>query len=193
MRWQEHAPSPLKVVGPDFKTMNKLAAMRSVCSLGRSRCCGQPGRSLLSSRRRTRLQVAMQPRPPTAHHWTPPTPCSGVTSPKEVAAFRQTHSVMIKKGEPRAPAAQLPSDADPGFAYGMPSSHRSAESVRNNGPEEPKMKHLVQVRLRPRLRLRLRLRLRCQQLGGASACAWWEGTGACAHGRSAAHLPAPAP
>jgi hypothetical protein len=68
-----------------------------------------------------------------------------VTSPKEVAAFRQTHSVMIKKGEPKAPGLQLPSDAHPGFAYGMPSSHRSAESVRNNGPEEPKMKHLVQV------------------------------------------------
>jgi hypothetical protein len=28
MRWQEHVPSPLKVVGPDFKPMNKLAATR---------------------------------------------------------------------------------------------------------------------------------------------------------------------
>lgn len=70
---------------------------------------------------------------------------SGVTSPKQLAAFRQTHSATVRKGEPKPASPRLPSEMDPSFAYGMPSSHRSAESVRNNGREEPKMKHLVQV------------------------------------------------
>ncbi len=70
---------------------------------------------------------------------------SGVTSPKEVATFRQSHSVSLKRHEPKAGSPRLPSDEDAAHVYGMPSAHRSAESVRTTGPEEPKMKHLVQV------------------------------------------------
>ena len=47
----------------------------------------------------------------------------------------------------RRPEPVLPSDKDPRHTYGLPGSHRSAQTVREKGPIEAPIKHLVQARL----------------------------------------------
>lgn len=69
---------------------------------------------------------------------------SGLTSAKQLPAFREAHQVAVKKDKASKAGPGLPSDKDPRHTYGMASGHRTAEVVRTNGPEEPRMKHLVQ-------------------------------------------------
>ncbi|PNH10582.1 hypothetical protein TSOC_002682 [Tetrabaena socialis] len=77
---------------------------------------------------------------------------SGLSTAKELPAFRKEHGdVMLKtahevaatspsrrSGVPTIPASKA------GSLFGMPSAHRSAETVRSFGPEESPMKYLVQ-------------------------------------------------
>ncbi|GFH07362.1 uncharacterized protein HaLaN_02150 [Haematococcus lacustris] len=70
---------------------------------------------------------------------------SGLTTAKQLPAFRASHMVTVKKFDHthKAPAP-LPSDKSPKHTYGLPSAHRTADTVRVCGPQEPPVKHLVQ-------------------------------------------------
>jgi hypothetical protein len=71
--------------------------------------------------------------------------CSGLTTAKEQPYFRAANMITVKNFDhTRKPTAKLPSDADPGHVYGMPSSHRTHDLVRTCGPAEPAVKHLIQ-------------------------------------------------
>lgn len=70
---------------------------------------------------------------------------NGLTTAKESATFRQEHYVAMKPRDQTAKAApSLPSDKEPKHTYGQASAFRSAQTIRNMGPEEPPVKHLVQ-------------------------------------------------
>lgn len=70
---------------------------------------------------------------------------SGLTTAKQQPEFRATHLITVKTFDHthKAPIS-LPSNKNSKHTYGMPSSHRAAEVVRQCGPVEPQMKHLVQ-------------------------------------------------
>lgn len=72
---------------------------------------------------------------------------AGLTTAKEMAAYRASNpQTRVQKAvvtsTNRGPT--LPSDKNPAHTYGLPSAHRSAEVIRDKGPEEPPVKHLVQ-------------------------------------------------
>jgi hypothetical protein len=72
--------------------------------------------------------------------------CSGLTTAKQLPAFRATNMITVKKFDHTKKAAvPLPSNKNAKHTYGMPSAFRTADIIRNCGPEEPPMKHLVQV------------------------------------------------
>ena len=70
-----------------------------------------------------------------------------MTTAKEVPPFRTENKVFIKKSEHTLSktAGPLPSDNNSRHTYGMASGYRTADVIRNNGPEEPPMKHVVQA------------------------------------------------
>eukprot|EP00882_Tetradesmus_deserticola_P029409 GHRQ01032943.1.p1 GENE.GHRQ01032943.1~~GHRQ01032943.1.p1 ORF type:complete len:211 (+),score=68.48 GHRQ01032943.1:1319-1951(+) len=71
---------------------------------------------------------------------------SGLVSSNQIRTFREGHPAPLKTGVESVTKAapRLPSDKDPGFTYGKPAAHRTAEEVRNFGPFEPPVKGLVQ-------------------------------------------------
>uniref|UniRef100_A0A7S3QQ17 Uncharacterized protein n=1 Tax=Dunaliella tertiolecta TaxID=3047 RepID=A0A7S3QQ17_DUNTE len=70
---------------------------------------------------------------------------SGLTTAKEQPSFRSANQTMVRKFDhTKAPHSPLPSDKSSKHSYGKPSTYRSADVVRNCGPEEPPIKHLVQ-------------------------------------------------
>lgn len=72
--------------------------------------------------------------------------CSGLTTAKQLPAFRASNMITVKKFDHTKKAAvPLPSNKNAKHVYGMPSAFRTMDIVRNCGPEEPPMKHLIQV------------------------------------------------
>ncbi len=70
---------------------------------------------------------------------------SGVTTAKELPYFRKAYpEVLVKTGPRRVASARLPSDRNPRHTYGLPGTHRTVETIKHKGPEEPAMKHLIQ-------------------------------------------------
>lgn len=76
---------------------------------------------------------------------------SGLTSAKDLPAFRASNKVVLKaEPAPTGPSNSpkkvpgLPSNKDLKHTYGMPPGHRSAEVQRTHGPTEPPIKYLVQ-------------------------------------------------
>lgn len=65
-----------------------------------------------------------------------PRTCSGLTSAKDQPSFRSAHQTMVRKFDhTKAPHLPLPSDRSSTHSYGMPSTYRSADVVRNCGPQ----------------------------------------------------------
>eukprot|EP00798_Chlamydomonas_sp_ICE-L_P029681 gene29682-5095_t len=71
---------------------------------------------------------------------------SGVSTAKEAPAFRAAHPMTVqdKTFSSTDKSIHLPSDKNSKSTYGLPSAHRSAETIRDKGPEEPYLKHLIQ-------------------------------------------------
>jgi len=70
---------------------------------------------------------------------------SGLTTAKEQHQFRAGHQTRVRKFDhTKKTQLPLPSDKSTKHAYGMPSSYRTMDVIRNYGPQEPHIKHLVQ-------------------------------------------------
>lgn len=72
-------------------------------------------------------------------------PCSGVTTAKDLPAFRASNKVLVKADtHKKSLPTTLPSTRNLTHTYGTPPGHRCPEVVRSHGPMEPPVKHLVQ-------------------------------------------------
>jgi len=70
---------------------------------------------------------------------------NGLTTAKEQPYFRATNTQHVKKFDStQKPSKPLPSDRNAKHTYGMASAHRTADTVRQCGPEEPPMKYVLQ-------------------------------------------------
>eukprot|EP00798_Chlamydomonas_sp_ICE-L_P023122 gene23122-30323_t len=71
---------------------------------------------------------------------------SGMTSAKDQPGFRAANPATVTKRTETTlkKGVTLPSDKNVKHTYGLPSSHRTAETIREKGPVEVPLKHLVQ-------------------------------------------------
>lgn len=136
MLWKEHSKSPGREARADgkpnldFTKMNIMAAKRwggAQQRMLRARSCAKrPWLRLAGTPWRTPWRT-----PATRIHAR-----SGLTTAKEQPSFRAAHQTMVRKFDyTKKQTPPLPSDKSAKHAYGMPSSYRTMDVIRNCGPQ----------------------------------------------------------